>query len=171
MGIFGVVCLIFFSSAYHLFSDGRDDKDGAHRPIETASTAKKLPMRTSAPSEVSDSAARVPASVQSTPVSIIPYETKCKVSGETHDTTSNKLRIVGPFCGTIRGIAANHALISDIQIENTTNHYVATVFIDRDSMKFSTDFIPLDQGINKISMAFHYKSGKVVPVGIDVTKK
>ncbi|MBI3542714.1 MAG: hypothetical protein HY075_05500 [Deltaproteobacteria bacterium] len=97
-----------------------------------------------------------------------------QTSGEVFETSAAKIRILGPFCGNPgRQVASADAETSlvEYKIENVTSHYVATVFSDHGSGKFSTDFIPLEPGPNRVLMEFKYKGGKVYPVDLTIIKK
>lgn len=169
MAIFSAVCLVFLNSVYRLFMDGRLMGDPSRTPVakqETVTQTKSEPV-----------------------AGFVPYETKCQPSGEIFETSATKVRILGPFCGAAvnnpgRQIAATDDEVAsttaakpltlqllEYKIENTTNHYVATVFSDPGSGKFSTDFVPLESGSNKLVMEFKYKGGRVFPVELTVIRK
>jgi hypothetical protein len=168
IGIFSVVSLIFLNSVYNLFTDGR-----LIGGVERSPLALKADTRGPA-----GSAPAAPGSEGM--AGFVPYETKCQPTGETFETTAAKIRILGPFCGAAapRQPAADtgdttlvDSGLSSYKVENLTNRYSATVFNDQAAGKFSTDFIPLEPGANRIMMEFRYRSGKVNPVNLTVTRK
>lgn len=166
MAIFAIVSLIFLNSAYSLFMDGRFGSD----PAKPSLAAKGEPT----PNLQKD----YRSEPNSTLSSFIPYETKCQATGEVFETTAAKVRILGPLCGAVgRQLASDSPsgrtenILTDYRIENITSRYVATVFSDSTNGKFSTDFIPLESGTNKILMEFRYKGGKVFPVELKIIKK
>lgn len=178
MGIFAVVSLIFLNSVYNLFTDGKFLGGGERRPL-----AAYKGQPTGPGSEKTAEPAQAPASPMAntangnTSTGFVPYETKCQSSGEVFETSAAKMRILGPFCGsTGRNLAGDNGAkgnteVADYRIENSTTHYTATVFSDFSAGKFSTDFIPLEPGPNKVVMEFRYKNGKVFPVELTVIRK
>lgn len=164
--IFSGVCLVFMNSVYNLFTDGKLLSDGSRTPIAIRSLSTPEGERRPAPAGAM--------------ANFIPYETKCAPTGEVFETTAAKVRILGPFCGApaqaVRQIASeegatSHSGPSEYRIENTTSHYLATVFSDLEAAKFSTDFVPLESGPNKIHMEFRYKDGHIFPVELTIIKK
>lgn len=160
MGIFAMVSMVFLNSVYHLLTDRMTVPTVPHAsPLSQNTIGRYISAEATAEKE-------------------IPYETKCMASGEVYETRSKKLRIVGPFCGSkptiVRKTASEPVLVksslTESKIENRTTRYAATIFNDFESNRFSTDFIPLEYGINKIHMEFHYKSGKVFPIDVNVTR-
>ncbi|MBI3556131.1 MAG: hypothetical protein HY074_07695 [Deltaproteobacteria bacterium] len=168
MGIFAVVSLIFLNSVYNLFTDGKFIGDNDRQAMGTP----KPPVL---PNAENTSGRRQVASEGIS--GFAPYETKCQTTGEVFETKAAKVRILGPFCGaTGRQVAAAgeakaDAGLIEYKIENVTTHYAATVFSDHASGKFSTDFIPLEAGENRIAMEFRYKNGKVFPVELTIVRK
>jgi len=169
MGIFAVVSLIFLNSVYSLFTDGKFAGESERQPI----AVNQVKDQNSTAQE-----SRKPASRGNGLDGFVPYETRCQATGEIFETEAAKVRILGPFCGATpapRGPAtdAQGAAAPDGQyrVENTTTRFTATVFSDSQAGKFSTDFIPLDPGSNRIVMEFRYRSGKVFPVELTVIRK
>ncbi len=169
MGIFAVVSLIFLNSVYNLFTDGKFIGDNDRQAMSVPKAAV-LPN-----SENSGGQRQLAAEGIS---GFVPYETRCQTTGEVFETKAAKVRILGPFCGAVgRQVAAtgdsarSDAGLTDYKIENVTSRYTATVFSDHASGKFSTDFIPLEPGENKVVMEFRYKSGKVYPVELTIIRK
>lgn len=174
MGIFTVISLIFFNSVYQLFSDGKFSGEVARQTIEVKPSGRSLASKST------ESGPNVSIENIATSGSSSPYETLCKPSGELLETQAAKIRIVGPFCGHPTHLAQpktnteTETIDSDanLKIENSRNKFAATVFSDFENGKFSTDFIPVEVGTNKIIMEFQYKkSRKVFPVEVIVVRK
>lgn len=169
VGIFSVVSLIFLNSVYNLFTDGRLLGSSERKPLVVQAPARSQPGE----------AGKNPS--QDAVAGFVPYETKCQASGEILETTAAKVRILGPFCGAPigrqiagappPGSGSSESTLSDYKIENTTSRYTATVFSDHAAGKFSTDFIPLEPGTNKVIMEFRYRNGKVHPVELTIIRK
>lgn len=174
MSIFAVVSLIFLNSVYDLFTDGKILTEGERKPLAAETKDVDSGSKQDNPSRA---LASQPSGVTSGMAGLVPYETKCQSAGETFETSASKVRILGPFCGAQAGRRtagdgnSPDPAITEAHIENTTSHYVATVFSDHSTGKFSTDFVPLDQGPNKITMEFRYRNGKVFPVELTVIRK
>ena len=170
MGIFAVVSLIFLNSVYNLFTDGKFIGDNDRQALSQPKPAV-LPIGEKAGDGRQISSEGISG--------FVPYETRCQTSGEVFETKAAKVRILGPFCGAsgrqLAGASAGdtkaEAALTDYKIENVTSHYTATVFSDHASGKFSTDFIPLEPGENKVIMEFKYRNGKVFPVELTIIRK
>ena len=160
VGIFSIVSLVFLNSVYNLFTDGRLLGSAERKPLAVQ------PASTQGDGKGTDAVA-----------GFVPYETKCQPSGEVFETSAAKVRILGPFCGssgrTIAGDGTSKGdpSLTDYRIENSTSRYTATVFSDFAAGKFSTDFIPLEPGPNKVIMEFRYRGGKVFPVELTIIRK
>lgn len=176
VGIFTVVSLVFLNSVYHLFTDGRFLTNQAPRPLAASSDMRGAASRGPKPASVTEEASAITKQSHD----MIPYEIQCLVDGERLETAAAKVRVTGPFCGASnRGLASDRpeALIEkgvtpyQLKIQNDTNSYAATVLSDQQSGTFSTDFIPLEMGPNKVSMAFFYKKKKPHVIELSVTRK
>ncbi|MEW6057535.1 MAG: hypothetical protein AB1540_13060 [Bdellovibrionota bacterium] len=168
ISIFCVVSLIFLNSVFQLFTDGRFSNEPGRLPIAL---------------EKPDS--RTPAQSQQAPAAnidnFVPYETKCTSTGEFFQTNAAKIRIAGSLCGAPidnRQVSSASgasepapAGFSEAKIENKSTNFNATVFHDQVGGKFSTDFIPLEQGKNRIELLFKYKNGKKFPFQLIVERK
>lgn len=163
LGIFAVVSLIFLNSAYHLFTDGRFITNTTRMPLadgNQGAPGARGPLKGPSPASVSENvapAASLPA--------FVPYETKCQPQ-ESFETAATKVRITGAFCGQ-----PPKAEAGEFKISNTTSRFTATVLSDPQAKTFSTDFIPLEAGANKVQMDFAYKNGKSFPVDLTITRK
>lgn len=156
-GIFTVVSLIFLNSVYNLFTDGKIMGEKERQPM-VALASRNIDVRQ-------------PASTTEAAVSgFVPYETKCPLTNEVFETTGTKVRITGPYCDAAsRRVASLQAI--DTRIENVSSRYIATVFNDRSSHRFSTDFIPLESGVNKILIQFLPKGGKAHASQLTIVRK
>lgn len=200
LGIFGVVSLIFLNSVYNLFIDAPTPGIGKRRPValespESPKSPKspksdddRRPAAAAAPraetltekignegSAASPALATEPASPEVS--GLTPYETKCQPT-EVFETGASKVRVLGPLCGmsgrqpgSSPSGAASEPGPTEHRIENATTRYVATVFSEKGSGRFSTDFIPLELGANRILMQFSYKGGRIVPIELTVLRK
>lgn len=124
----------------------------------TAATSSALVAMKARPT----SEGRHPLSAANSPLLTLAVE--CKPAMES-STTASKVRLQGDLCGVKspdEGIRLNTATII-----NTSNQFSATVFAQNDSNHFSTDFIPLAPGANKIHLEFSY-SGGIRPFSQDV---
>lgn len=110
--------------------------------------------------------------------SFFQYKTLCLQKGEQVNTDAPRIRITGSFCGynfqkrkpsnlTNQSKSDN----MNFKIYNESTNYNATVFSDIQKKTFSTDFIPLELGTNKISMMFEYENGTKSPVELTVFRK
>jgi|GEM_PF-730898 len=84
---------------------------------------------------------------------------RCDLSGESA-TQAGKIRLSGPFCASGGGASSDYPLKT--AIINEANQFSATVFMDASIHKFSTDYIPLANGANPISIEFRYANGASV---------
>lgn len=162
MGIFAVVSLIFMNSVYHLFMDGR--LSGNERRPLAGTPVRSVPVTKT---KMDDLAV---------------YETRCVLQGESYETSASRIRILGPLCGapnrspaSVNGTASatsskpDPGLVSST-VENATTRFAATVFTDHGTSDFSTDFIPLEKGRNRIVMQFRYKTGKIQPIELYINR-
>lgn len=104
---------------------------------------------------------RKPASAQTkVSSSFANLEFNCKAD-QKEKTNAVKIRLAGPLCGR-EGQSAEGSKLIRAEVTNLTNHSNATVFTDLSSGKFSTDYIPLDQGTNTLSIKLEYAKGRTV---------
>lgn len=149
MVIFGLVCTVLVNSVYHLFYDW----DGI-RPV----AVHQLPDR-----DPNDPAGdRKVSSPPSTPT-FANMEVNCGANAQA-TTSADRVRLTGTLCGAQTGAASGRSPASMLRTEilNQTNRAQATVFTDPGSGKFSTDFIPLAAGVNRIELRFVYPGGRTV---------
>ncbi len=107
------------------------------------------------------------------------YKTKCLLKGESVTTTAPRIRITGELCGIPKFKRNPSSLMSNtlnkdknnFKIMNESTNYNATVFSDLSKKTFSSDFIPLETGTNKISMLFEYENGTKIPIEVTVVRK
>lgn len=140
IAIFVAVTAIFATSVYRLFYGSPD--------FQAAALTK---MSSNPVSE-----GRAPASVSQ---SFMNLEVKCDSLAD-QDTGASKIRLTGRLCGMDSENDGTKLVKS--MVTNGTNKFAATVFTDTTAGKFSTDFIPLNSGQNKIHVEFSYRSGKNV---------
>jgi hypothetical protein len=150
LAIFAVITLIFFNSVYNLFYD----QQGFHPATLTPMVANPV------------SEGRSPASVSQVYINV---EVRCD-SNPDRDTTASKARITGTLCGDGRVPASDSSELAKTTVTNAANNFVATVFADTASGKFSTDYIPLNLGKNPIHLEFSYRNGNTVTQDINVVK-
>ncbi|MBL7716782.1 MAG: hypothetical protein JNL01_15055 [Bdellovibrionales bacterium] len=153
IGIFAVVTLIFFNSLYSLFHD---------RP----NIAQGFFARSKA--EAARSPAAAGATVTQSLAALGTSTLLCDNAVSNQDTQHLKLRLNGAICGAKTPEEASQ--LTKTSIVNTTNQFRATVFPDTRGMKFTTDYIPLSEGINAIQLDFTYTGGKVVSRRLDVKR-
>ncbi len=137
--IAGVLSIVFLQSLYQLLYQGPSN----------LSQSALLPMKAKPTSE-----GRRAASTEPSP--LLNLELDCTKGGESV-TQATKARLQGEMCGikpTTEGIKLNAAVI-----KNDSNQFMATVFAQNNSRHFSTDYIPLVQGPNKIHVEFEFSGG------------
>ncbi len=173
IAIFSLVSLVFFHSAYRLLVNAGGD----YVPAETRATAAQaLRASRGLAAAIDRRAETVKAVAPQDPeqTGYIPYRTQCKTSGESLQTSAPRIRIVGTPCG-LRAPASvpspASAPLTQSRVENSTTRYVATVFNDPVTREFSTDFIPLDTGTNRIRLEFKYGNGSTHPATLTVVRK
>ena len=138
--IFSIVALVFVNSVYNLVYE----RDGFH-----PKTLK--PMASNPISEGN----RAPASAAVR--TYLSFEVPCE--GEFQkESSANKVRLSGSLCGMDKYTTAQTLIHASIL--NKTNGFSATVFSDAETGKYSTDYIPLKSGENKISVEFTYHNGR-----------
>ena len=154
--IFSVVSLMLLNSVYNLFYEHPGFQASGLLTLGTGGRE-------------SDSAKS--AGAQATPM-FLSYDFKCDANTE-QSTAAGKVRLGGGFCGqpgggpvTLgtegRGLASEGQRLVKIDVANTANKFSATVFTDSGASKFTTDYIPLNQGKNPIQVDFTYAGGKTV---------
>ena len=149
LAIFSVVTLMCLNSVYNLFYDSQ----GFH-------ATALAPMAASPVTETG----RSPASIKQAFVNL---DVGCEME-TTKDLLATKVRLTGPICGN--SVGAESAKLLKTQITNNANKFAATVFTDLTSNKYSTDYIPLNQGANPIHVEFVYQGGRVVTQNLTVNK-
>lgn len=145
VAIFGVISLIFMNSIYDLFYD----HDNFHPLALTHMSSNPI------------SEGRAPASLDK----LATVEFQCGTDSDTDlvkDTPANKVRFNGPICGFSPSATGTNGI--KVEITNTTNQIVATSFEDAENGKFSTDYVPLNAGDNKIRFDF------IIPHGNTTSK-
>lgn len=150
--ILGVVGLVLVNSVYHLVSASPDVVSTAQNTRTIAST-------------------RVGEQAES-------YETKCREMGEIFVTTASRIRITGPYCHSQRAeqaldgrsIASTQEPLA-LDASNLSSAYSATVFKDNVTQRFSTDFIPVLVGSNKIRVNFQYPASKTFQLDVNIERK
>ena len=162
LALFSVVGVIFLNSVYRLVTDG---------PALNRSY---------------DEIKRKPASVTEEVFNkkdFLIYNTNC-TSPELISTTASKVRIEGANCGapsllkskrspgstTLNTENLEHPL-STSQVTNKISHFSGSLIFEPETNKFSTEFIPLELGKNNVHLDFKYKTGKSVPLDIEITRE
>ncbi len=140
VAILSVVSLLFVNSVYNLFYDWQ----GLHPTPHAAKGSGYLNEN------------RVPAGIQQT------YLTLDVPCGPPYKevTGALKVRLSGTPCGLDPGEEASKLLKTTIS--NTVNDFAASVSTDPSTGRYSTDHIPLEPGLNSISIEFSYQDGRVV---------
>ena len=148
-----IVTGVFFNSAYSLVyvHDGFNPKalrPMASRPISDGRNLASVAHET-----------------------LVAFEIPCnKLVDE--NTQANKIRLKGAMCDhgnrSHELINSRHPLKSSII--NQANQVEATVFADPLNGKYSTDYIPLNNGSNRIELRFAYPDGKLFSQEILVNK-
>lgn len=147
--IFLAVTGMFSNSLYRLFYDTPD--------FQPAALSKM------AANPISEG--RSPASVDAPSFKNI--DVRCNSTSD-YDTDANKVRLIGPLCGVDEGNDSSKHIKT--VVFNQANKFNASVFTDITAGKFSTDYIPLNQGKNPIRMEFTFRGGKVVTRDFNIQK-
>jgi hypothetical protein len=137
VAIFSIITLIFFNSLYNLLYSR-----GGFVP------AALVPM-TANPLSEGRKLASIPHSLGS-------WDIPCNERSEK-DTPSSKIRLNGALCGA--DFSSGASKLIKASITNTTNQYNATVFTDVYEGKFSTEYIPLNEGKNVLHVEFSFFGG------------
>lgn len=138
IGVLSIITLVFCNSLYNLlYSPGKID-------------ATALSPMASNPTSEGRHLASVSQGTLNSSVDI-----QCEMNPQK-TVQSSKVRILGPLCGA-KNSAEN---LTHAEVINTTNQFHATVFNNTESVKFSTDYIPLVVGPNLVHLEFAYGDGK-----------
>lgn len=138
VAVFSILTLVFANSVYNLFYE----RDGFHPKSLTPMEAS--PLR---------EGKRTLAS--STSSQLFNLDLPCDRSFNK-EMQANRVRLLGTFCDKTQ----LPSRLVKTQIVNNTNHFNATVFTDTDNGKYSTDYIPLEPGVNGVHVEFSYLDGK-----------
>lgn len=93
---------------------------------------------------------------------------QCNASLEQPPTTAARARLSGLLCGY--DPAGSTSQLLSTHISNLKSGYTATVFTDLRAGRFSTEYIPLTDGANVLSIHFKYEGGKSFKKEIEITK-
>jgi len=137
IAIFSAISLICIHSLYDLFY------------THTGLNPSTLPPMSSNPI----SEGRSPATQ---PISLATLSTNCNES-QSFATQANKIRLTGTLCGINNSGDDNN--LKKTTLKNSTTTYEATVFASPSNSKFSTEYIQLNQGENKLHLEFLYSDG------------
>jgi hypothetical protein len=152
VAIFSAVALIGVNSLYSLFSNS-----------EGFQAAALSPMSANPVSE-----GRSPASIGHSAANI---DTNCDDSASNR-VSAGKIRLAGPICPEVTDEDKSDSIKPQkVEVKNETNNFAATVFIDKESAKYSTDYIPLSAGVNKLSIQFVYPKGKAIAQKLELIKE
>jgi hypothetical protein len=143
-----IISIIFVNSVYNLLYDHKGFYPTALSPMS------------SNPISEGRGIASVSQSLMTIQIPCEPYLDK--------DTLANKIRLIGSLCGAELGSGRDPLVKATIV--NSLNQFAATVFTDSSTSKYSTDYIPLNQGKNVFHLEFSYLSGKTVSQELQVTK-
>lgn len=163
VAIFSVIMLVFTHSVYSLFYDNQAlyTADIAHhyRQIASARTASTATNRT-------------PSSAEGTSHHVIDLDFKCQTQ-MNFQTTASKVRIVGPICSpdsdSVEDSSTSSQKWSNAVVKNQRNSFQATLFPDFTHGKFSTDYIPLEEGENKLKLEFTYPNESTIQSELTLT--
>lgn len=99
---------------------------------------------------------RTPAGIDfsGTGTSDAPVDLSCALPEQTLETSSLRFRLKGENC------IDDHQSLTTTQVRNMSNGYIATVF-HRTSSSFTTDYINLSEGENKIAVRFETDNGTI----------
>jgi len=152
VAIFSVITLVFSHSIYSLFYDTQ--------ALYTAEIANHYYQV--APAYASSTLTRAPTSVDGSSQHVADLDFNCQTQMQLQ-TTANKVRIVGPICNT-EGTPTDESTASSKKwtnalVQNQKNSFQATLFPDFTHGKFSTDYIPLEEGENKLQLEFTFPDG------------
>jgi hypothetical protein len=148
--IFSTVVLVFLNSAYHLVEEGSDLSLAALSP----------------PHERPSIQSRGPASLRSgVQQSLADTPIPCERASQ-QSTTAPKTRLVGEVClpRTAIGPAMPHYKdrpasaphFKEASVKIAQSGHTAHIFVDPETGKFVTDYIPLAEGPNDIQMTFTF---------------
>ncbi len=156
LAIFSVVALICVNSVYNLFYD-RDGTPSSGIAVLQPSTKDRAPASTQAAAHL---------------------EIRCEEELAL-ETTATKVRLNGPLCGGAKAGGAVHlrepassdpSRVLKTTIVNQTNQFTATTFPDSHTRSFSTDYIPLDPGTNRLRVDYLFQDGLSVTQEIVITR-
>lgn len=134
--IFAVITAVFCHSVYSLFYESPD--------FSPNSTLSSFPTGTNTPE-------RHLASTPSTTAAILALNCDSPLKQET---PLSQVRLSGFLCGLKED--SNARRLTKTVIFNQANQFQATIFTDLFTSTFSTDYIPLIAGENKIRVEFSY---------------
>ena len=149
IAIFGVIAIVFANSAYQLFYNQQGFQANALSSLAATPASE----------------ARIPASKFA---SLQNIDLNCGIENEVRETNAQKVRLTGNLCGAVN--LADAGRLTKTVAVNAANHFTATVFTDVNTMKFSTDYIPLTSGKNAIHLEFSYRDGKTVSQDLAVNR-
>ena len=152
--IFLIISGIFGNSLYELLYI----HDGFH-------PAALSPMTSNPISEGRNIASTAPAA---SALSLSTMDLSCDEQ-ITKDTVSEKMRLTGTLCGETLDSESNSS--QKITVTNQTNRFSATVFTGSSSLKYSTDYIPLESGINKIQIEIFHANASAHKQSVEITRK
>lgn len=149
--IFSTVVLIFLNSAYHLV------EEGSELSLAALSPAHERPSIQS----------RGPASLRSdVQESLADTAVSCDRASQ-QSTSAPKTRLVGEICLPRTSIGpsmpsykdrpASAPRFKDAEVTVAQTGQTAHIFVDPETGKFVTDYIPLNEGPNDIQMKFKFE--------------
>ena len=145
--IFGIAALIFSNSVYSLLYDRESFQPNTLTPMHA--NPLREPNRSMASTASNSSGASLANS------KLYSLDLSCDHT-ISKDLKANRVRLIGTYCE--KDLLASKLLKTEII--NRTNHYVATVFSDPENGRYSTDYIPLDSGLNGVRIEFSSTDGK-----------
>lgn len=89
--------------------------------------------------------------------------------------SAERVRIIGSFCAqeakrSPNSIHLDKQKITKVEVTNLTNQTKATVFEESSLKGFTTDYISLEPGENKIDIIHYYKNGQKKSDQIKITR-
>lgn len=156
--IFSVISLVFLNSVYNLFYDWRGFRPAKVALLEGGALDSGY------------------ADEKKTNSSFLNLEVEC-TGDQLKETAAGKLRLAGALCSAAGGDDAGRQPASAAgtlirtEITNQANNASATVFTDVNAGKYSTDYLPLEQGENPINIRFVYHGGKVVTRQVRIVRR
>ena len=151
LGIFSTVVLVFLNSAYHLVEEGSELSLAALSPAhERPSIQSRGPagLRSKGGKTLADTQIQCGKMPQQTTEA-----SKMRLTGEICLPTPP----IGPAMPRYRDRPESSPIFKEGEIRVSQNGHAAHLFIDPDTGKYVTDYIPLVEGLNDIQISFTFQ--------------